>query len=472
MNHGIYIRETPTSVISAKTSGTITVAVGIAPVNLAEAADRKVNEPVLCFSEGEVHKYLGKSKYIENYGLSEVSDVFFKLYNVAPVVFINVLDPAVHKASVTAEAVTVAAGKGILSKLGVMMETVVVKSDDGSTTYVEGTDYVVAFDEDEKAVLSLLDGGAIGGAFKADYDHIDPTLVDKDDIIGGEDAQGIRTGLEIINDVYSKLRVVPRQLLHPGWNETDVVAIGNAKMQSILGTCKGMQWVDGDCTTVGVYTGVPNWKQTSNIKGINQILVWPMVKLGDDKYHLSTHGAALKAVVDSTNDDVPSESPSNKSLVVDGVILADGTEVSLDQARANYLNENGIVTVSDLKLWGNYTAARTETTDVKDTFIPVRDMFNWAGISTVLTFANKIDKPGNRNLIESIVDSKNIWFNGLTADGHIYGGRMEFRAEDNVLTDLLDGKFTYKTYMSPVIPHQEMVEDMEYDPSYLETLFG
>jgi len=475
MRHGIYIKESSTGLVSSKTSETVTVAIGVAPINLVESGDRKVNEPVLCYSESEVKKYLGKSANTEAYGLSEVSDVFFKYYNVGPVVFINVLDPQTHKTTITDEDVTVnvATNQGILSKKGVLLETIVLKSADNQTTYAVDVDYVVSFDSDENAVITTLEGGSITGTPKATFDYINPSLVDKDDVIGGENSQGVRTGLELIDEVYARLGVVSRQLIHPGFNESDLVAVGNSKMQGILGTCKGLQWIDAEATgATAVYIGVPTWKQTNGIVGENQILCWGRVTLGGKKHFLSTHGAALKASVDYTNGDVPSESPSNKPLKIDGFVLADGSEIALDQARANYLNANGIVTVFNNKLWGNYTAAITETTDVKDTFIPVRDMFNWAGISTVLTFANKIDKPGNYNLIESVVDSKNIWLNGLTADGHIYGGRIAFRKEDNQLTDLLQGKFTYKTYLSPVIPHQEMVEDMEYDPTYLETLFN
>lgn len=472
MNHGIYLTETPTSVLSPKTSGTVTIAVGIAPLNLIPKADRVINKPVLAFSEGDVAKYLGKSKYTETYGLSEVSDVFFKLYGVAPVVFINVLDPDIHNTEEVAADCAIVAAKHTFGQLGILHETVVLADSGALVTYVEGIDYILTFDTDEKTVVNIIETGAIAGTFDATYKRIDPTKVDSAALIGGEDATGNRTGMEVINDVYPKLKVVPRQLIHPGWMDSAVIAVGDAKMQSILGTCKGMQWVDVDTSIATDYTKVAQYKAEKNIIGINQIVCWPKVKLGDTQYYLSTQGAASKALIDSNNDGIPSESPSNKALRIDGVILADGTEVVLDQGRVNLLNGNGIVGVLDLKLWGNYTAAYSETTDVKDVIIPVRDMFNWAGVSINLTYANKIDKPGNRNLIETITDSQNIWMNGLTSAQHIYGGRVLFREEDNPVTNLLAGKFTYKLYMSPVVPHQEMVEDMEYDPSYLETIFG
>ncbi len=468
-NHGIYIKESPTSIISPKTSSTVTVAIGIAPIHLASKKDRKVNTPILTYSEGEVAKHIGLSKNTEKYGLSEVSDMFFKYTGVAPVVFINVLDPKKHKVDIENNTISFENGEYKIDKEGVLLETIVLAPETG-TEYKQGIDYVVAFDDSEKAIITMQDISIKKASLK--YSHIEPNLVTKDDIIGGEDASGVQTGMELITSIYSKFKVVPRQLIHPSWMTTDVIAAGYAKMQSILGTCKGMQWVDIDTEMATDYTMVASEKANSNIIGINQIVCWPKVGLGGKQYYLSTVGAARKALTDTENDNIPSESPSNKTLSIDSVILSNGKEVILDQGRANLLNENGIVTVNNLKLWGNYTAARSETTDVKDTFIPIRDMFNWVGISIVLTYANKIDKPGNLNLIETITDSQNIWLNGLTASGHLYGGKVLFRQEDNPLTSLLNGRFTFKLFMSPVIPMQEMVEDMEYDPSYLNTLFA
>ena len=39
-----------------------------------------------------------------------------------------------------------------------------------------------------------------------------------------------------------------------------------------------------------------------------------------------------------------------------------------------------------------------------------------------------------------MVDSANIWLNGLTASECLLGGRVEFRSDENTTTDLEDGK--------------------------------
>ena len=53
---------------------------------------------------------------------------------------------------------------------------------------------------------------------------------------------------------------------------------------------------------------------------------------------------------------------------------------------------------------------------MKDYFIPVSRMFGWVSNSIVLSYWSKLDKKMTRRLIDSIVDSVNIWLNGLTAE--------------------------------------------------------
>ncbi|WP_240198320.1 hypothetical protein [Salmonella enterica] len=57
--------------------------------------------------------------------MSEVIKVAFGIYGVAPVVFINVLDPTKHKADVVDEAVKLSGGKATLAKDGVLYDSVV-----------------------------------------------------------------------------------------------------------------------------------------------------------------------------------------------------------------------------------------------------------------------------------------------------------------------------------------------------------
>ena len=53
---------------------------------------------------------------------------------------------------------------------------------------------------------------------------------------------------------------------------------------------------------------------------------------------------AMMSYNTANNSDVPYLYPSNRTLNVEGAVLADGTEVYLDQVQAGNLNGDGVVT--------------------------------------------------------------------------------------------------------------------------------
>ena len=74
--------------------------------------------------------------------------------------------------------------------------------------------------------------------------------------------------------------------------------------------------------------------------------------------------------------------------------------------------------------------------------------------------------------IETIVDSVNIWLNGLAAREFILGGRIEFLQDDNPLTDLIDGIARFMVRIAPPPPMEEAEFILQYDPNYLMNLFA
>lgn len=49
---------------------------------------------------------------------------------------------------------------------------------------------------------------------------------------------------------------------------------------------------------------------------------------------------------------------------------------------------------------------------------------------------------------------------------------MEFLADENPATDLMDGIINFHLYVTPPSPAREITGLIEYDPAYLSTLFG
>ena len=407
--HGVYIYEQATSLLPPRrVSAGIPFVVGTAPG--PAGGTLPVNEPKLISSYDEFVEVFGFDSDFEKYTLCEFARVFFGLYNVAPAVMVNVFDPSTH-----------------------------------------------------------VDASG----------NPDPTAVTSTDIIGGVNATtGEKTGLELISEVFPRFRVVPGFIACPRFSEDPAVAVVMAaKAQGINGLFRALAVADVPAATIQKYSDVPAYKNDNGLTDEDLVLCWPRVKLGDEVHRLSSHLCALMASVDAENENVPFKSPSNERLNITGACLdAASKEVWLSLEEANYLNGNGIVTalnfVGGWKAWGNRTAAYPAVTDPKDAFIPIRRMFSWFGNELVLTFWQRVDFPIRRRLIETVVDSANIRLNGLAAREFILGGRVEFRPEENPATDLMDGIVTFHVFMTPPAPAREIKFLLEFDPAYLQNLFG
>ena len=275
------------------------------------------------------------------------------------------------------------------------------------------------------------------------------------------------------------LGMVPGLILAPGWSHTPTVAAAlQAKTENINGNfnCSCLLDISADSDGAVVYTSVKGAKEALGASSAHAAALWPMVAVGEKKYYFSAMFAALTAYTDANNADVPYESPSNKDLRITATVLKDGTTVALDQQQANdVLNANGVITAinaNGFKSWGNNTAAYPSTTDPKDRWWAVRRFFDWDGNNFIQTYFQKVDKPGNKRLIQSIVDSQNIIGNGYVARDYCAGYRVEFRSDENPVTNLLAGHLTVHTYLAPYIPAEYIENIREYDVDALESAIG
>lgn len=73
----------------------------------------------------------------------------------------------------------------------------------------------------------------------------------------------------------------------------------------------------------------------------------------------------------------------------------------------------------------------------------------------LFVYWSKLDKKMTRRLIDSIVNSVNIWLNGLVNEEKLLGGRVEFLEEENSETALMAGKAVFHIYMTPPSPMKE-----------------
>ena len=293
-------------------------------------------------------------------------------------------------------------------------------------------------------------------------------------LASGATTTEVAAAFESVDLCQAKFSTLPDLLLAPGFSDDSTVrAVMAAKAEDILGMFKAKAIVDLSTTDYTTYTEAIEGKNAGSWTSA-EIVCWPMIQLGDYKFHLSTALAGLMAQTDSDNEDVPYEAPSNKTLQMDGACLAGGTEVALTQSQANTLNGAGIVTALNLTgwvAWGNYTAVYPSSTDVKDYFIPISRMFGYVAGTLIKTFWSQVDKPMNKALVERIIDSANIWLNGLVGMGALLGARVVL-SDENTTTSLMAGIIKFHVYITPPSPAQEIDFTLEYDTDYVESYFS
>lgn len=537
--HGVYVREQDTSLVTPiEATAGLQVIFGTAPINMSEAPYKMANRPVLCNTFAEAVTSVGYSDDYKKYTLCQSIDACFRVFNVAPIILINVLDPnkSEHVREVSEDLLKLKKGTAVIKEaeyeyvitgdtvyrndkfyfskadgdtftaltgyevgqsvpantyerkvtsskdaFGILLDKVTVKSADGATTYVKGTDYILSFDDDGYVIVTALADGAIKGddTVRVSFTALNPDGVTADDIIGGLDfSTGDVTGLECINKIYPMFGLTPGLILAPGWaNDPNVIAAIEAKCTNINGcfSCNcvldiGSNAADASKTAPTAalkYSDVKVAKENLGIDSPMSIVCWPYGKIGDKIYAMSALVGALMAFTDGNNDDIPYVYPSNKSLGITGICLEDGTDVVLDQEQANVVNSYGVVTALNMngyKCWGNNTAAYPSTTDPKDRWIAIRRMFTWWGNTLILSYFQKVDDPMNFRLIESIVDSENIRGNSFVARGVCAVAKCEYKPDENPITSILDGKITFHIYLSPYTPAEDIEFVLEFDP--------
>lgn len=474
MKHGVYILEEGTALTAPITSGSsIQVVIGTAPVHMVEDPATVVNVPILANSAAEAMAALGYVDDFKNFTLCQTMYATNNLFQVSPVVYINVLDPSKHNKAMETESVEVELLQAKITEKGVIPSMLTLQN--GDQTLVAGTDYTTEFDTDGSLLINLISGGKGQGAqtLTVSGKVVDPSVVTKTDIIGSYNvASGKETGMELIRQVYPKLGVVPGLLLAPGWSQEPEVGIAlAAKAANINGVFKAMAIIDIDTATATKYTDVKEAKENSGFTSEFCYPLWLCFRVGDYIFAGSAVAAALIAYTDASNDDVPSISPSNKLLGVTGTCLADGTEINLDQDQANVVNSYGVATALNMngwKLWGNYTGAYPSSTDPKDIWFPVRRMFNWQGNNFILSYFDKVDDPMNQILIESVVDSENIRCAAYAPDKWA-GASIQYLKGDNPDTDILAGRMTFRQSIAPYTPAQEINNILSYDTALLSS---
>lgn len=480
VSHGFNLTEATTSVSApVQVSSGLQIIVGTAPVNQLANPAAAVNTPLYVSTYKEAVAAVGWSSDFAKYTLCEAISTNFQVVGTAPIVVINVLDPANKKHITALDETSVQVNDGVaeIDKVGILLEKLVVKKDD--TTLTADVDYIASFNDDGTVSLALINGGAGDGAttLTVSGSILDASKVTADDIVGGVNAAtGAETGLEVVRQVYPKLSKAPGILLAPRFSKNaQVCAALQAKCRKINGLFNAVCFIDLDCSADGAqkYTDVAEQKTKQTATSREAYALWLYVKVGETVYSGSSMAAAATVYNDSQNGDRPVASPSNVTIPISAACLEDGTEVLMDQEQGTFLNDLGIATFirsgTDFVIWGNETAAYPKNTDPKDMFLCIRRFFNYAWTSFVLDNMSKLGKPMNPKRLQSIIDSENMKGSKYVSEEACASYRMVADTEKNTAAELVAGHYHFCLYCTPFPPLKQVNVTMEYEASSLVT---
>lgn len=480
--HGVYISESPTPLTPpVQVDSAMPVVFGVAPVHKLEDPAAAVNVPMLIYNYSEGVQRLGYSDDWTTFkGIPEFLYSQFRIHNIAPVVFVNVWDPAKNSEPAVIADQPVINGAATIDDGMAMISTVKVIDAESDKEYIRNTDYTLSYDGD-KLTVSVIKGGGIPAATATLHINYSKAVVNvtKADIAGGVDAATQkRKGIELTDEVFLRFQKNAGFLVAPGWSsDPEIAALLISKAKSLNNgnfRCIALLDLPSDGTFEN-YTEIPAWKNLNSYLDPFAFTDWACSAIGDRVFHASTRLAGMFGQVDAGNGGRPYEGASNKILQMTKMCREDGAELPmLDQGQANFLNENGIGTYLNWggwREWGNETSAYPWNTDVKDAMRPIRRMFCWVQNTVNRTIWQHVDKPITRILIDTILLTVNQWFNALVAEGALLGGRVEFLKADNEQIMLMSGRIYFRIYLCPPGPAKEIVFDFQYDPNYLDTLF-
>jgi phage tail sheath protein FI len=447
-----------------------------------------INRPRIYNRYEDAVAELGFSKDWNKYDLCEHMDAAFVEFGVFPVIYVNVFDPETGATAIAPAQVPLVGGQADTGH-ELIAWSVVVKDSAGTITYEEGADYLLSLSKTNTWIVTRIASGDIASdtavlTVEGQTPGDPATNVDAADIIGGVTPDGARTGLEVIEDVFQLTGKVPGVIVCPKFSsDPTVAAVMEAKSENINGCFACTCLIDVDTDAINGVTkpqDVLLWKNDNNIVFPRQQLLFgkpALVGSTESKvFNFASQQGPLMQWVDAyRGGGLPYHSPSNKQLRMNALQVKGGAELPMHLLDANMLNSQGVITalnwIGGWRSWGNRTAAYPSNTDVKDMFISVRRMFDFIGNTIILTIWQKVDEPGNRRLIDAVVNSLQLWLDGLSNSEALLGARIEFRQDENPTTDLLDGHYVFHVYIAVPTPAEWLDFRIEYWIPYIASLF-
>lgn len=475
--HGIETIETekgPRPIRSVKTA--VIGLVGTAPMLDVAADDRTLNSIKLVTNDRDARRYFGDIR--SGFTIPQALNAIFDQGNGPIVVVVNVLDPATDVTAVANEVLTLDAATGAVNLAHPQVSSVVIKSSDGATTRVLGTDYTL--DAANGVVTKKALGGLVTGD-KASYSWLDPSKATNSDIIGEVDENGERTGMQAFLDTYQELGFYPKLLIAPGYS---TITANATEMDVLAGKIRAMALVDApvgttfqEAITGRGASGTINFNTSSE----RMVLCFPHVKVYDsatDSEVLEPMSPRLAGRFGATDQERGYWwSASNQEIKgITGVEVKLTSMINDATSETNLLNEAGIVTLfnsfgTGIRTWGNRSAAWPSVTHPKN-FINIRRTADVIHESVEYSMLQFLDQPITDALIDAITESVNMFLRTLVGRGALIDGRCGWDRAKNPYTEIALGHLTFDISFMPPPPLERITFESFIDITMLQQLSG
>lgn len=267
-------------------------------------------------------------------------------------------------------------------------------------------------------------------------------------IIGGELADGQRTGLQALLDGKSRFNAQPRLLIAPGHSATQAVA---TSMDALAGKLRGLAIVDGPNTTDEAAIAY-----AKNFGSKRVFLIDPGVQTWDTALSETVDAPASAWVAGlfawTDNEYGFWASPSNKEFV--GITGTTRPIEFLDgdaTCRANVLNNANITTIirdDGYRLWGN----RTCSSDPKWAFVTrvrTQDI-----VMDAILYGHKwaVDRSITKTYVSDVTEGLENFMRDLKKQGAVINFEVFPDDELNTASQLEQGKVTWRIRFTDVPP--------------------
>lgn len=437
-------------------SQSVMVYVGTAPVHTVRGGAENVNKPILCQNISEARAKLGYSDAWEDYTLCEAMHAHLVNKGVGPLVFINVLDPAKHKAAEAGEAkqkpvngcVTIAAADKII------LDSVKV------TGKEEGTDYTATYDR-SKATLLLTETGAgtLGEEeLTITYNTVDPSAVTEEDVIGTDDGEGLCTGLHAIRNVYNLTGMIPAYLFAPGFSTMATVHKAMIAASKKIGghwdawVYADLPLVDAEGQALSLSTA-PAWKKANGYTHDAESVYFPMAAGTDGRvYHISVLAAANLHELNNEQGGIPYNTPSNKPCnIIKNLYMGEDNKARVyDEKIINEkLNRYGINSAvysgGQWVIWGGFAGSydfgmNADSVNVCETNLM---MLYYLGNDFQHRNAGHVDRPLTKSDLDTIRSVEQTRVDALIGIGALCYGEVYLNATADARSDMMNGDYAF-----------------------------